>query len=119
MSSPPCLPRLLPAGAIAGGALHPLEKRRVVTAHAESGRSRVLRSSNKESFLKETQRFKCGIQAAPERIRPIFRNAGDLNLEIESLENHNRVAFGSAFRLCASRILRRSISWWWTARSKP
>src|SRR3977135_467595 len=35
ISSPPCLPRLLPAGAIAGGALHPLEKRRLVTAHVE------------------------------------------------------------------------------------
>jgi len=36
ISSPPCLPRLLPAGAIAGWALHPLEKRRLVTAHVES-----------------------------------------------------------------------------------
>jgi single-strand DNA-binding protein len=34
---PPCLPRLLPAGAVAGRGLHPLEKRRLVTAHAESG----------------------------------------------------------------------------------
>src|SRR5260370_2210863 len=33
ISSPPCLPRLLPAGAVAGWALHPLEKRRLVTAH--------------------------------------------------------------------------------------
>jgi hypothetical protein len=40
ISSPPCLPRLLPAGAIAGWALHPLEKRRLVTAHVESGSSR-------------------------------------------------------------------------------
>ena len=39
ISSPPCLLRLLPAGAIAGRALHPLEKRRLVTAHVESGRS--------------------------------------------------------------------------------
>src|SRR6202035_5915164 len=30
--------RLLPAGAIAGWALHPLEKRRLVTAHLASGR---------------------------------------------------------------------------------
>src|SRR5208282_3437331 len=37
ISSPPCLPRLLPAGAIAGWALHPLEKRRLVTAHVEPG----------------------------------------------------------------------------------
>src|SRR5271154_3678939 len=36
ISSPPCLPRLLPAGAIAGWALHPLEKRRLVTAHVDS-----------------------------------------------------------------------------------
>src|SRR6202048_5569762 len=35
ISSPPCLPRLLPAGAIAGWALHPLEKRRLVTAHVD------------------------------------------------------------------------------------
>src|SRR5271166_1800751 len=37
ISSPPCLPRLLPAGAVAGWALHPLEMRRLVTAHVESG----------------------------------------------------------------------------------
>jgi len=37
ISSPPCLPRLLPAGAVAGWALHPLEKRRLVTAHVVSG----------------------------------------------------------------------------------
>jgi hypothetical protein len=36
---PPCLPRLLPAGAIAGWALHPLEKRRLVTAHVVFGPS--------------------------------------------------------------------------------
>ena len=35
ISSPPCLLRLLPAGAVAGWALHPLEKRRLVTAHVE------------------------------------------------------------------------------------
>src|SRR5271167_634045 len=39
ISSPPCLPRLLPAGAVAGRGLHPLEKRRLVTAHVESGHS--------------------------------------------------------------------------------
>src|SRR5271170_3586322 len=39
ISSPPCLPRLLPAGAIAGWALHPLEKRRLVTAHVVFGPS--------------------------------------------------------------------------------
>src|SRR5216683_2588345 len=38
ISSPPCLPRLLPAGAVAGRGLHPLEKRRLVTAHVERGR---------------------------------------------------------------------------------
>src|SRR5271167_4942059 len=37
ISSPPCLPRLLPAGAFAGRGLHPLEKRRLVTAHVENG----------------------------------------------------------------------------------
>ena len=37
ISSPPCLPRLLPAGAVAGWALHPLEKRRLVTAHVDCG----------------------------------------------------------------------------------
>src|SRR5205807_7766380 len=36
-SSPPCLLRSLPAGAVAGWALHPLEKRRLVTAHVEEG----------------------------------------------------------------------------------
>ena len=39
ISSSPCLPRLLPAGAVAGRGLHPLEKRRLVTAHVESGPS--------------------------------------------------------------------------------
>src|SRR4029077_13434227 len=39
ISSPPCLPRLLPAGAFAGRGLHPLDKRRLVTAHVESGPS--------------------------------------------------------------------------------
>ena len=39
-SSPPCLLRLLPAGAVAGRGLHPLEKRRLFTAHVESGRCR-------------------------------------------------------------------------------
>jgi hypothetical protein len=38
-SSPPCLLRLLPAGADAGRGLHPLEKRRLLTAHVESGPS--------------------------------------------------------------------------------
>jgi lipoprotein-anchoring transpeptidase ErfK/SrfK len=36
MSSPPCLLRLLPAGAVAGWDLHPLEKRRLITAHTQS-----------------------------------------------------------------------------------
>ena len=36
ISSPPCLLRLLPAGAVAGRGLHPLETRRLVTAHVES-----------------------------------------------------------------------------------
>jgi hypothetical protein len=30
---------LLPAGAVAGRGLHPLEKRRLVTAHVEEGHS--------------------------------------------------------------------------------
>src|SRR6266849_4547389 len=34
------LPRLLPAGAVAGRGLHPLDKRRLVTAHVESGHPR-------------------------------------------------------------------------------
>src|SRR4029077_16836886 len=38
-SSPPCLLRSLPAGAVAGWGLHPLEKRRLVTAHVETGPS--------------------------------------------------------------------------------
>ena len=39
ISSPPCLLRLLPAGAVAGRGLYPLEKRRLVTAHVDSGPS--------------------------------------------------------------------------------
>ena len=38
-SSPPCLLRSLPAGAVAGWGLHPLEKRRLVTAHVDSRHS--------------------------------------------------------------------------------
>ena len=37
ISSPPCLLRLLPAGAVAGWDLHPLEKRRLLTAHTQLG----------------------------------------------------------------------------------
>src|SRR5258708_4297654 len=37
ISSPPCLLRLLPAGAVAGWDLHPREKRRLVTAHTHIG----------------------------------------------------------------------------------
>ena len=37
ISLPPWLLRLLPAGAVAGWALHPLEKRRLSTAHTRSG----------------------------------------------------------------------------------
>jgi hypothetical protein len=36
---PPCLLRSLPAGAVAGQGLHPLETRRLVTAHVETGPS--------------------------------------------------------------------------------
>src|SRR5271169_1072696 len=43
ISSPLCLPRLLSAEAIAGLALHPLEKRRLVTAHVEGGPSSTAR----------------------------------------------------------------------------
>src|SRR5271165_3415363 len=43
ISSPPCLPRLLPAGAVAGRGLHPLDKRRLVTAHVEGGSLEVWR----------------------------------------------------------------------------
>jgi len=39
ISFPPQLLRLLPAGAVAGWGLHPLEKRRLVTAHTRSGHS--------------------------------------------------------------------------------
>src|SRR5260221_661769 len=49
ISSPPCLPRLLPAGAVAGWALHPLEKRRLFTAHVESGLHRTPRASRRGS----------------------------------------------------------------------
>ncbi len=42
ISSPPCLLRLLPAGAVAGRVLHPLEKRRLVTAHVDIGRSGLM-----------------------------------------------------------------------------
>src|SRR6266436_3182071 len=45
ISSPPCLLRLLPAGAVAGWALHPLEKRRLFTAHAEAGHRHLGSSS--------------------------------------------------------------------------
>jgi hypothetical protein len=54
-SSPPCLLRLLPAGAGAGRGLHPLEKRRLVTAHVESGHwyaaARTAPSRPTQSFI--------------------------------------------------------------------
>ena len=46
-SSPPCLLRLLPAGAGAGRGLHPLEKRRLFTAHVECRRSSSGRLTSK------------------------------------------------------------------------
>src|SRR3977135_3000086 len=55
ISSPPCLPRLLPAGAIAGWALHPLEKRRLVTAHVESRHSHLISAQAKWLFLHRRQ----------------------------------------------------------------
>src|SRR5262249_5168200 len=55
ISSPPCLPRLLPAGAVAGRGLHPLDKRRLVTAHVVSGpsaqRVKVSELRRKLSFI--------------------------------------------------------------------
>ena len=55
-SSPPCLLRLLPAGANSRGrGLHPLEKRRLVTAHAEA------RPSPNESFR---SRARNGVQSS-------------------------------------------------------
>src|ERR1700680_2468486 len=45
ISSPPCLPRLLPAGAAAGRGLPPLEKRLLVTAHVESARFAVIKTA--------------------------------------------------------------------------
>ncbi len=55
ISSPPCLLRLLPAGAVAGRGLHPLEKRRLVTAHVDSRPSlqppQTARSRRKRPFL--------------------------------------------------------------------
>ena len=39
VSLPPQLLRLLPAGAVAGWGFHPLEKRRLFTAHANTGNS--------------------------------------------------------------------------------
>jgi hypothetical protein len=45
----------LPAGAIAGWALHPLEKRRLVTAHVDSGHSRRIRGSRARRSLRNTE----------------------------------------------------------------
>src|ERR1700756_4181533 len=49
--SPPCLPRLLPAGAVAGWGLHPLEKRRLLTAHV------VCRHSPRRMGNRTSRRF--------------------------------------------------------------
>jgi hypothetical protein len=43
ISSPPCLLRLLPAGAVAGWDLYPWEKRRLVTAHTQAGHPELRR----------------------------------------------------------------------------
>src|SRR5262244_1922216 len=42
-SSPPCLLRSLPAGAVAGWGLHPPEKRRLVTAKAMAIKTHVIK----------------------------------------------------------------------------
>ena len=54
ISSPPCLLRLLPAGAVAGRGLHPLEMRRLVTAHVASGPCRGLSLSVKMRSCRRT-----------------------------------------------------------------
>src|SRR5690349_17378463 len=62
-SSPPCLLRSLPAGAVAGRGLHPLETRRLVTAHVECSHSRepawvtCLRRNQSFRFVKPPARF--------------------------------------------------------------
>src|ERR1700747_2313658 len=50
ISSPPCLPRLLPAGAVAGWGLPPLEKRRLVTAHVECSHSGAIPAACLSAF---------------------------------------------------------------------
>ena len=68
ISSPPCLPRLLPAGAVAGRGLHPLEKRRLVTAHVVSGHSsmpdQTARSRRFQTFAR--WRWSCLVRSKPD-----------------------------------------------------
>jgi hypothetical protein len=61
-SSPPCLLRSLPAGAVAGWGLHPLEKRRLVTAHVDTRPSGLIGqrrgcADSRHPFL--CRRFQC------------------------------------------------------------
>src|SRR5215470_19616194 len=58
-SSPPCLLRSLPAGAVAGWGLHPPEKRRLVTAHVERRHSHQILLKLSDCFGKVAPR--CGI----------------------------------------------------------
>ena len=67
ISSPPCLPRLLPAGAVAGWALHPLEKRRLVTAHVED------RSLGNPAPRESASESKPSAQSAPTFCLPVVR----------------------------------------------
>jgi hypothetical protein len=92
VSSPPCLPRLLPAGAVAGRGLHPLEKRRLVTAHVEYGHTAVnagvvelglattaCASSSSDSVLQATSLGRIN--------RPACRNRRSSSLPEAILEN--------------------------------
>jgi len=84
ISSPPCLLRLLPAGAVAGWGLHPQEKRRLVTAHTRSGHQRAsevyavnsnaARVDNAQLAVRECCRLRFHSNVGP-RTSVICRNA--------------------------------------------
>ncbi|SDR29885.1 hypothetical protein SAMN05519103_01825 [Rhizobiales bacterium GAS113] len=72
-SSPPCLLRLLPAGAVAGWVLHPLEKAPPFTAHVVSGPSGLARCAKNPTFVRPDRPLCMRTTASTSTARTIAR----------------------------------------------
>ena len=91
-SSPPCLLRSLPAGAVAGRGLHPLETRRLVTAHVDCRRSRT---SRRTAGLGRAERSCTVVAIAGEFDPNRTLTANPLRQSISPARTRSRVAYTS------------------------